>query len=270
VVFATFPFFIALGFCPIFLEEDKMFLKLSRLVAAIVCLLGLLSATSNAFMMNYGDFNGSTVMYLDVTESNPGPTALFGAPSIFGDLLDFNPVGFNASSSGAAVIVDAQLNTTIMSTNNQPITQVIFNEAGDYTLAGLGPALANATVGMAVMVDVIEVNGVPQFVSGGSYTMTFAPAGSTGNGSYSLPGDLGTTVPWTGSLSVDVNAIVPGATKVQIVLDNTLTATAANGGSAFIAKKDFRGLTITVPEPATVSILSIALLGLAGLRRRIG
>ncbi len=243
-----------------------MFLRLSRLMCVAVCLLGLLSTSSNAFMANYGDFAGTTVMYLDVTESNPGLTALFGAPLIIGDNLDFNPVGFSASSSGAAVVVDAQLNTTIMSNNvNQPITQINFNEAGDYTLAGLGPALANATVGMNVMVDVIEVNGSPTFVSGGSYTMTFSPASS-----FSLPGDLGTAVPWTGNLMVDVSAIAAGATKVQVVLDNTLTASAANGGAAFIAKKDFRGLTITVPEPATMSIFSIAVLGLMGLRRRLG
>ena len=57
------------------------------LAVAVTCCLGL--ANVEAAPITYGDFAGSTVMYLDVTENtNSGDTLpLFGAPTVAGDVL---------------------------------------------------------------------------------------------------------------------------------------------------------------------------------------
>ncbi len=214
-------------------------------------------------------------MYLDVTESNATDEQKFGAPEIFGDELNFNPTNFRAQSSGAAVIEDSQLNMTIMS--NSPdvlVKQVIINEAGDFTLSGLGNAQAEATVGTNVEFTVTHVDGnVLSPLCVGSAQLVFTP---NSNGEFMLPADQGTAVPWTGRLDYDVDALLAScgvdgsATKVEVVLDNTLTAVAADGGAAFIAKKDFRGLTITVPEPSSLGLLLVSFGALSAfIRRRV-
>ena len=249
-------------------------MRTSLLLAALVFAYSS-PAVVNAAVV-YGDFTGSTVMYLGVTESNGTDEQKFGPPEIFGDELNFTPTNFRAQSDGAAVIEDSQLNLTVMSlANGNPITQILIEEGGDFTLSGLGAAEAVASVGTNVRFTATHVGGTaisPSCV--GEAQLVFTP---NANGEFMLPGDAGTAVPWNGSLDFDVHAllascgIVDGdATKVAIVLDNTLTAVAANGGAAFIAKKDFRGLTITVPEPSSSGLIltTLAVLG-AFLRRRL-
>ncbi len=106
----------------------------------------------------------------------------------------------------------------------------------------------------------------------GAATMFFTPDAT---GQFSLDDEgISTAAPWAGTLNINIadfltDAMVKGfATKIEFTIDNTLTAAAADGGAAFIAKKDFNGVTITVPEPSTVILLGGALLSLLGLRRR--
>ena len=222
----------------------------------------------------YGDFTGDTVMFLEVTESNTTDEQKFGAPEIFGDQLDFNPTNFRAQSDGAAVIQDSQLNMTIMSIPSDIlITQVLIDEAGDFTLSGLGAAQAVATVGTNVMFTVTHVNGnIISPVCVGTDQLVFTP---NANGDFMLPADGGTATPWTGNLDYDIDALLAScgfvdgnATQVDVVLDDTLTATAADGGAAFISKKDFRGLTITVPEPSCWGLLLASFAGVSAFMRR--
>ena len=221
----------------------------------------------------YGDYTGTSVMYLDVTESNATDEEKFGAPEIQGNELDFNPTNFRAQSDGTAVIEDSQLNLTVMSLSpDAPIGQIVISEAGDFTLSGLGDAQAQATVGTTVQFTVKEVGGValsPACI--GTESLMFNP---TANGEFALPGDQGTATPWSGTLDYDVDALLAScnvagsATKVDVVLDNTLTAVAANGGAAFIAKKDFRGLVINIPEPSAGCLLFSMVAGLGVVLRR--
>ena len=248
-------------------------MKSLRFVVALLLLFVLRSPAVVDAAILYGDFQGGTVMYLDVTESNATDEQKFGAPEIFGDQLDFNPTNFRAQSDGAAVIEDSQLNMTIMSnTTATPITDIFIDEAGDFTLSGLDPAQAMATVGTNVQFTVTHVGGnVISPLCVGNDQVVFTP---NANGEFSLPADQGTASPWTGNLDYDIDALLAscgvdgGATKVDVVLDNALTATAADGGAAFIAKKDFRGLTITVPEPSSWGLLLVTLAGMSALMRR--
>ena len=95
------------------------------------------------------------------------PPCMFCQPTVGGDTLNFNPVGFDAASSngGAADITDGQLLFMIESNNKQ--TQAIQNfkisETGDTTLAGqrAGGLNQHATsVRITPVVEIVEVDGV--------------------------------------------------------------------------------------------------------------
>ena len=230
---------------------------------------------ANAITIDYGDFTGNNVMFLDVSEdTRDEPSALFGAPEVVGDTLDFDPLTFTAEVSSTtgtseSEIVDGQLNFTIMGIDDTPITEVFIREKGDYTLTGLGNAQATASVSAPVVFAITHVDGVelPNPING-TDALTFSPDG----GSYALPPAV-TAAPWTGSLTLDVAAILASegvlgnATKIEFALDNTLAVAAADGGSAFIAKKD-SGVTVGIPEPASMSLLGLGLLMALGIRRK--
>ena len=240
---------------------------MQRCLFQLVCVFAM-TGSALADQIPYGNFFGATVDYLNVTEDNNIPgnnsTQKFGPPQIISDTLDFDPVSFvaSASSSGSGDLQtdlnDASLSMTIMGKGGNTIQNIIIREGGDYTLSsgGLGTL---ASVQAAVRFSVQEVNGVPVTPILGSGQLVFTPTGNGGaanGGSYVVPDDSGTAVLWDGFLDFDVTQLVAGATKVEVVLDNTLMVEANNGGTAFIKKKDFSGVAISVPEPATfLSIL---------------
>ena len=250
---------------------------LNRIIVLLVVVSGF-ALDANAAIFSYGNFLGQDYMYLDVTEdSRNQPQALFGAPSILGNTLDFDPLTFGANVSSVAggsnsLIVDGQLNFTVMSNDSSiPISMVQFTEAGDYTLAGLGNAQATASVSAPVRWSITHVDGNPLMAPiSGSDSLSFTPTA----GNFSLPNDLGTGALWDGELTVHVaafaaaNGIMGNVTKVEFALDNTLAVAAADGGSAAIFKKDFSGVVINIPEPHSLVLLGIGSLGLLRLRRR--
>ncbi|MEM9410010.1 MAG: PEP-CTERM sorting domain-containing protein [Planctomycetota bacterium] len=229
----------------------------------------IFTSVAAADFIDYGDYVGDDVMFLNVTEDTreAGDMSDFGAPTVVGNTLDFDPTDFDSSvNNSGSHINDAQLNFTLMANQNASIDTVTLEEGGDYTLIGLGSALAQASYGAAVFWDIIEIDG--QTVSGLSGSGSFSD-------SFELPDDEGTAVVWEDSITFDFNAILASlslsgsVTKVEFAIDNTLATAAADGGSAFIAKKDV-GLNIVVnqiPEPSVAGIL-VASLALAGLRRR--
>ena len=115
--------------------------------------------------------------------------------------------------------------------------------------------------------------------------MSFTPVGVTAtppDGRWSLNDDgdgFTFNTEFSGQLLVDVGQELTdaginftfGATKLNVALDNTLTAIAqANGYTAFIAKKDFDGLTVTsnIPEPTRLVLVGVLAMTAAAVRRR--
>jgi hypothetical protein len=252
------------------LKPSKMFRRASWFVALLATLTVAQAAKA---VVNYGNFVGPNVMYLNVTEDPtkvPGPTpvSLFGAPTLNGNTLDFNPAGFKAeSSNGGFAFTDSLLTTTLMTTNaNEYITQLWISEFGSYSLLGGTPAGTKAGVSIdSIQAKVTHINNVP--VGGGGIilpkTITYTNGGlapsTTAFGGIQFSSTGGNLIgqPWSANVSFNL-AAVPGATKIDLVLDNALFATSEQGSFAFIDKKDFQIFNTVVPEPGTI------LLGLAG------
>ncbi|MFO0832639.1 MAG: hypothetical protein U0637_12460 [Phycisphaerales bacterium] len=223
--------------------------------------------------INYGDFAGVSVDWLQVTEdSATDPTPLFGTPTISGDSLNFNPVSFGSTASnGSSDLTDGTLTSMIAARPGFTIPAIQFNESGDYTLAGVGGAGTSASVNLAVFVWVLEVNNTAITPVSFAVNGTFNPS----SGTFDLAND-GPTFgirTWNGGAMADINAflasqnIAGGATKVTVTIDNSLVTTSQAGTLAFIKKKQIGGVAITVvPTPGAAALMGLG--ALVATRRR--
>jgi hypothetical protein len=244
------------------------------LLAGASCAL-LLSVGSmvDADIIQYPDKMGNTVWFRDIAEaSGTDATPLYGPPVAVGNSLDFNPVGFNSFSAGAAGndITDGTLTMKIEAKPGNGVTDLIYSEAGDFTLLGFGTDGTLASVRSSFFVNVLAVDGVGINPINLEFVMDVTPQ----DGLYQLATLGGGPLQqgnWTGSLLIDLGQALAdagqpyslGATLIAVTLDNTLATLSEDGTSAFIAKKDFGGTSITVvPEPAGATL---ALLGALGL-----
>lgn len=229
--------------------------------------------------INYGDFDGNTVIFQSIIEdSATDPSPLYGAPSLVGDTLDFNPTSFGSfSTGGAADITDGVLHGRITAKPGFHIESLSFSEFGDYTLVGpQGTSSTSASIGQTFFVKVVEVDGIA--LGSDAFTLV-GQVSFTSDGDFFLPDDAGTAVPWLGSGNIDIaaglaaqKAQFPGVygdrvTGIEFSASNTLATTSEIGTAAFIQKQDVTLAVVTVPEPAALSLLSIGV-GTMMLRRR--
>lgn len=253
------------------------------IIALSLLCLASLSALSHATPINYGDFDGTTVVYRDVTEdaNSVGDTPpLFGAPTISGDSLEFSPVGFSASATGAGGVdqTDGNLFFMIEAKPLNGISTVLLREAGDTGLGGFGTDATYTEVKTFIHVDILTTDLGPVNINR-DLEMTFSPSG----GDFGLATDGGGgpsfSSNWIGSHLIDVGAILAAeghlgetATKVNINMDNILLALSEDGTTATISKKDLDTSAITIevniPEPTTGILALISLVALTCCSRR--
>ncbi|MFN3168998.1 MAG: PEP-CTERM sorting domain-containing protein [Phycisphaeraceae bacterium] len=248
------------------------------LLAAAALLAAGQSATTADAAIVYGDFSDvppGSVMYTDVTESSssdPLPPALYGAPSIFGNTLDFDPAGFGASSVGpipGADITEGQLNFGFEVVTGPGLSGLTLSEGGDYSVFGSGTTTTSVNGGLFAQVDITEVNGVA----------LASPIIVVGFTSFSndLINSPGLTQPWSQGLTLDFGPFlanagfdpnVDGVTAGEVVLNNGLVAISEGNPStvAQIVKKDFKVNPLVVPEPGSIALLALG--GLACVTRR--
>jgi hypothetical protein len=255
-------------------------------------LLGLaaccLTATSHAASINYGNFSGTTVNYIAVTEaSNSGDAVpLFGPPTVSGDSLDFNPVGFNANSSnGGADITDGNLTFMAQAKPGFGLFNLKIQEFGDTSMVGFGTDTTFTSVTLNGILNVQEVGGAGiNSVSIPISITNFNPSGGTFGLASDFGGGPGGTLAWNGSVLLDLTLANPAiaaayadqhldtskpVTKVSLNFDNTLIAISQQGTSALIAKKDHVIITTNIPEPASLGLLLLATaLSACGWRKR--
>jgi len=203
----------------------------------------------------------------------PGDDApLYGSPMVSVNSLVFFPRAFRAISIGDSGpdLTDGRLSMMISSTAGEPIGGIRVWERGDYSLAGVGTAVTQVSVGAQFFVEILEVNGQPINPIGFNQAMVFSPKP---DGTFTLPADSGLAKLWSGEIVLDVAAaladagIQGGATLVSLSLDNTLFALSEPSSVAFIAKKVF-GVEVLIPEPSTLTLFIVGCFMLLTYRRR--
>ena len=221
----------------------------------------MMPTSSQAAMMNYGDFHGTTVDFIDVTEDNLGPSLLYNVTGAAGDVLTIDPDGFAAQKDPGpgADLIDSELQMVIMAKPGHSVDQISFSEEGDYSIVGTG----NVEASVAYFWQIVEVDGASITPVNGNGTAEFTE-------NTPMTGGL-----WEVDFTVDLNSSLADAgmsgtiTKAVFRFDNTLTANAANENSiASIKKKQIGGVRVMVPEPSGVLTLLGGLVGLLVRRRR--
>src|SRR5687768_1297196 len=194
-------------------SSSRVFYHLGISAVAIV-LLAIFSQASLGAQINYGTHMGTHVTYVNVTEDSGAdePLPLFGPPTVTGDSIDFNPVGFDAASSGpGSDITDSNLVFMVTAKSGSRIQSIVLSEAGDTTLAGIvtpGSMGTASAVFASGVLDIHEVNfqGINHISV--PFALTFSPSGGT----YFLGTDGGGgpifNTQWTGSVTLDVEAIL--------------------------------------------------------------
>ncbi len=218
---------------------------MTRILA--VALLVAFYCQSQADVIEYGNFDGATVTYIDVTESSTDPVPLYGQPEIFGDRLHMPGTGFaTESKNGEIEFLDGRLTFMIEADPGTTLSSVTIREFGAYFTFGQSSIAQVNAIAFAQTLEGDLVSSIFNFN---------APASNS-----TQSGD------WIESLTL----FFPETTKVTITLDNQLFTFADAFGVAFIDKK---GIDIIpggeiVPEPASAAILLIGLAGFAIRRRR--
>jgi hypothetical protein len=259
-------------------------------VAAL--LLMAISSQALASPISYGSISGTTVDYIDIEENSgtdPGyfppnaPLGLFGAPTVAGDSIDFSPNNFFADSQFGAVpdLTDGHLTFGVNSKPGHAIQNINFQEGGGVSVVGVGTDATFVDVSAVGFINVLEIDGAaPAGLPVIPINLTFN-FGVAGDGTWRRASEgFVNGFLWTGAQAIDIKGWLNangfptqyGATKITVSLDNSLYAQSEATSGAYIDKKDFGGLSITIntpniPEPTTFVLGLAGCLAVGAIRR---
>jgi len=252
-------------------RECKM--RLTRLAAFVLLAMVFVSTSARAAVINYGNFGPIPpgITFLGVQESSgTDAVPLYGPPSPTPIGLDFDPVSFLAFGSGGNTdITDGQLNFAVKTTTT-PISEISLFEGGDYSLSGIAgpPNQASVFAGLSMRLTITEIDN-------NAVAPINVPVSTANFSANSPPNQFG---PWNLRVDRILDAAIAafphtiGVTKVEVAIDNDLTAISQTNSAALIAKKEFQVAVNTdisriVPEPRMLTLAGIAMFGLFGRRR---
>jgi hypothetical protein len=214
-----------------------------------------LALTAAADPISYGDYLGTGSGEVDfiqvIEEPSTYPTALFESPTRTGNKLIFAPSAFGSySAGGSSDSVYSTLSVTIRADTGYTLETIELEELGDYLLTGLGTSATSAHVYGTLSAENTATHT--------SYTdtMTVLPTSP-----YTLPSD--SFGAFSGSAIIDLTGL--DISEVELVFCNTLETSSEAMTTSLIQKKDIELTVTTVPEPASVLLLTI---GFAMARRR--
>jgi hypothetical protein len=210
----------------------------------------LFLAAPSLAQVNHGDFLGTSVDFLQVTETTQtvgDPVTLWGAPEIAGtgDQLVFFPPAFVSScSAGGSDSTSSLLTMDISAQPGGHIQILTLVEDGDVQMTSFPPfgnPSTNATASMSGTLTITETTSGPIAPVVIPWSGTFTP-----NATFTLPTHFGTKT-WNGRVDIDVESVVPLATEAVLAWDNTLVTNCAPGNtSSKIQKKVVNGPVVAI------------------------
>lgn len=250
-------------------------------IGAIFCACALFVVAT----LSYGDvIVGGNFDFTDVNEfftniSGPDAIHTYGTPYAVSDTLKFGdalkPLKFSSIASGAGGVdmVDGKLSVTIEAHEGQGLGSLeLFEQGGFHSLLlNGGPATSAGVALIGATLDIIEIEGSPvdlPLING--HMLFFEPP----------PPDLDFKIfqkilnqpmfgDWKGRMIIPVASFLNGTpdegklvTKAQLIFNNVLTTTSEAGTYAYIDKKIVQIIVTPVPEPSTLILLAMAVLGL--------
>lgn len=209
-----------------------------------LALVAFISSASTAGVVNYGNFVGTNVTFIDVEETTleATPPGLFQVVSVSGDSLSSSAQGFILQVlNGSLDFFDSRLTFMVQADPGFSFSSITIEEFGSFFTFG-----DDSVASVSAVAFVQSVDGV----FGDNFQLD----------------QFGSNVPESNSWSDDLTITFPSTDKITVTLDNRLFGVADTPGVAFVDKK---GLKITIiPEPSSALLLGLAVLPVAGLRRR--